>query len=424
MNERSRGRLSALTGGWLGVAIIPLIVLADTAIAVGQGWAPGSVGIFAVVPKLMWAWLIAATLLLLVRGFRDRLRGRSGQLLALGVSTLVGCGLAEAYLRATRAVAEFHLRPAGAVYAYEANSFQLPGVFDKAQTTINSRGVRGPELPADRAAYRVLCVGGSSTECYYLDDSEAWPAILSEKLSARGPRPVWTGAAGYSEYATAQHARFVAESPLIGEVDCVVVLTGVNDILQSLLGQDARRDLPGPLWHRSRLVDLVKETWNLRLGMGFVVDFDGSRISLARLGREIRPRPLDVEALLADYEFRVRELVAAAKRRNVRLVLVTQPVLWDDFLSTLGLRRLRWARAYPYPREWEQLEAGALRILMDKYNERLRATATDTGTEIVDAAPKMTAIEMHFYDDFHLNETGCRTLGELLAEAIQLPAGP
>lgn len=425
MHPTAPARTGSLLCGLAGLALIPALALADTALAVRGGWAVGSAGVFGLLPRLLALALgAAAVLLLMSSSFRDWVRRRGRQLLALAVSTLIGCGLAEGFLRGTRTPPAFHLRPPGTVYEYQANSFQMPGVFDEAHSTINSRGIRGAELPADRAAYRLLCVGGSTTECYYLDDVEAWPAVLGEQLNAAGKRPVWVGSAGYSEYGVAQHARFVAQSPLFDEVDCVVVLAGVNDLLQTLLGLSANEDLPGPWWYRTQLVDLAKETWNLRLGQGLVVDREGNRLGMARWGREIRPRPLDIDQWLANYELRLRSLTAAAKQRRVRLVLVTQPVLWDDFLSTLGLRRLRWARVYPIPRSWDLLEAGPLRKAMDQYNQRLRETAASTGVELVDAAAKMTAVEMHFYDDFHLTETGCRTLGELLAEAISVPEAP
>lgn len=422
MSTRPTSRLAALLRGWLGVSLVPLAVLVDTALAVRHGWAANSAGVLSAVPKLMAAWLAIVAALALVREFRGFLVRHSARLMALGLALLAGCCLLEMSLYAVRPVAPFHLRPPGAVYQFDPDANVLPGVFGKAQSTINSQGVRGPELPADRIAYRVLCVGGSGAECYYLDDAEAWPAVLGEKLSAQGPRLVWTGAAAVSQHGLAQHARFVAESPLVAEMDCLVVLAGVNDLLQCLLGLDAQRDLPGPLWYRSQLIDLAQETWNARLGMGLVIDADGSRIALARLGRQIPERKLNERQLLDDYEQRLRQLVAAADARHVRLVLVTQPVLWDDFLSATALRRLRWARVYPYPRPWDKLKPGPLRAWADRYNERLRQVAQACGVPCVDAASGMNGVEMYFYDDFHLNEAGCQALGQRLAEAIAVPS--
>lgn len=422
MSTRLTSRLAPLLRGWLGVSLIPLAALVDNALAVRQGWAPNSAGVLSLVPKLMAAWLAIIAALALVREFRGLLVGYSSQLLTLSLALLAGCCLSEMSLYAVRRAAPFHLRPPGAVYRYEPDANVMPGVFGKALSTINSQGVRGPELPANRTAYRILCVGGSGAECYYLDDAEAWPAVLGEVLSAQGPRPVWTGAAAVSQHGLAQHARFVAESPLVAEMDCLVVLAGVNDLLQCLLGLDAVRDLPGPLWYRSQLIDLAQESWNARLGMGLVIDADGSRIALARLGRQIPERKLNDRHMLDDYERRLRQLIAAAEARHVRLVLVTQPVLWDDFLSATALRRMRWARVYPYPRPWDQLKPGPLRAWINRYNERLLRMAQECGVPCVDAASGMNGVEMYFYDDFHLNEAGCQGLGQRLAEAIAVPS--
>jgi len=97
-------------------------------------------------------------------------------------------------------------------------------------------------------------------------------------------------------------------------------------------------------------------------------------------------------------------------------VLVTQPVLWDDFLSEQGIRRLNIARVHPLEREWEYLNAPNLAEDIDRYNEELVKVAEETGTEYFDAAIDMSGAVKYFYDDYHFNEAGCAKFAELFAD--------
>ena len=58
----------------------------------------------------------------------------------------------------------------------------MPGVEGPSRFRVNSRGLRGDE-PPEGDAHRVLCVGGSTTECLYLDQEESWPGLLQTLLA-------------------------------------------------------------------------------------------------------------------------------------------------------------------------------------------------------------------------------------------------
>lgn len=415
MQPASRGRL---LWGWLGWIAWPALLVADTQTAVSQGWPLRAAGALRLIDLAAGLAIAVVTLLLVWPRWRAWTRDHAARLWALNASLLAALGLAEVLLAKWHPRPGFHLRPAQTVYAYDPDSFTMPGVFERAQTTINGWGLRGPEPPAaSEQAYRMVCVGGSTTECYYLDDAESWPARMMNHLNGSGQNRYWVATAAVSELAVAHHARYVREGSLPPQTDCVIVMCGVNDVVRLLLGLDRGDEAP-PHWTQCRSIELLQEVWNGRLGHGFLVDFDGRQLGLKRLGRAI-PRPErdpDLASALAGYRARVQGLIAGARDRKLRLVCVTQPVLWDDFLTTLGLRRLRWARIYPFPRPWPYLQPGNLREVIDSYNDVLLEVCRETGTEHVDAAGTLNGLEQHFYDDYHLNETGCEALGKLLAE--------
>jgi hypothetical protein len=100
------------------------------------------------------------------------------------VSTLVGFVLAEAILAVRFPVPVheylYHLRTPYTIRTFRPDPDVMPGVSGSSHYRINSLGIRGDE-PALGGQYRTLCVGGSTTECLYLDDTETW--VLQERLS-------------------------------------------------------------------------------------------------------------------------------------------------------------------------------------------------------------------------------------------------
>src|SRR5262245_28284081 len=104
------------------------------------------------------------------------------------IAILLGCGLglviAETVLRITWADSNhYYLWPPN----YTKTLVLAPGIFHGvapvAHLHINSRGIRGSEWSRNRSQeYRILAVGGSTTESLYLDDARTWPALLEAAM--------------------------------------------------------------------------------------------------------------------------------------------------------------------------------------------------------------------------------------------------
>ena len=98
---------------------------------------------------------------------------------------------------------------------------------------INSRGLRGPEYdyakPAGRK--RVLILGDSFAEGYYVDEAQTARAVLEERLNA-GPCPGWEVVNGGTiAYSTDQEYLFFREEGHRYQPDLVVLLFYHNDLL-------------------------------------------------------------------------------------------------------------------------------------------------------------------------------------------------
>lgn len=115
----------------------------------------------------------------------------------------------------------------------DATSFWAPrpgfsGEFLDKQVTINSLGLRGPEVPTPkpRARRRVLCLGDSITFGYGVDDGDSYPARLGKLVADRGHDVLNGGVTGYTSHQVL--ARLERLLPLVAP-DIVTVAVGWND---------------------------------------------------------------------------------------------------------------------------------------------------------------------------------------------------
>jgi len=96
-------------------------------------------------------------------------------------------------------------------------------------------GYVGPPLPRDNDVYRVVAVGGSTTECGNLDDFETWPRLLMEAINVQQQRvSVWVANAGQSGRNTVDHLTLFQTLPILSKVDMLIFLIGINDLIASL----------------------------------------------------------------------------------------------------------------------------------------------------------------------------------------------
>ena len=146
--------------------------------------------------------------------------------------TAASLGLAETALRFTAPPLSLILKP-GMVREFHPSPVHLPGVDGASRFEVNSMGFRAGPIP-QTATVRVVALGGSTTECIFLDTSEAWPAVLQARLSD-GSGVAWVGNAGISGTRVRHHvvqAETVVHS--VPELDAVIVMAGANDFLYYL----------------------------------------------------------------------------------------------------------------------------------------------------------------------------------------------
>lgn len=301
------------------------------------------------------------------------------------------------------------------------------------QVTVNSLGLRGPEIDFHGVDLAILCVGGGTTACTYTTDVETWPWALQDELEAQLDKAVFVGNASRRFYTTiniAQLLRHYTDPKRIPEFDWVVVLCGFDDWGNKLTFDEAERlkereELPipetltypeqSPLYYRNTgLLRLLKRrSTGLDDPTGqWVIKARSDRADQRALGQVVSRLPEDMAGLLKVYQLNLRAIRDTCRARGSKLLLLTQPTLYqprlpreaEDLLWKTDID-LKAAPSLPY-----------LYAMNQAYNKTLREFCKQNRVECIDLDALVPKDAKFFYDDCHLTRAGCAKVADILTE--------
>ncbi len=215
----------------------------------------------------------------------------------------------------------------------------IPGILEPAQefvdrvrpdlpyrVRINALGFRGEEFARDRppGRARVICLGDSYTFGHYVNDEEAWPAVLAAGLRAAG-HEVEVINAGVNGFTIADERRYLEERLMSLRPDVVVVVFSQNDLadlvrprpmIESMRDHAAVKSMPivGPI------VKVLQHT-----AIFNALQRLAARARGARRGEAAARAERDPEALWARYEDHLRAVAALVQRGGAGGIVVAWP---------------------------------------------------------------------------------------------------
>lgn len=312
------------------------------------------------------------------------------------------------------------------VETYRSSSPKLEPVITVGR---NSLGFRGPNPPSDPDRYlSIVTVGGSTTECRFISDSNTWPAVLDRQLQ-REFSPLWLNNAGLDGHSTFGHMILLRDHLLRLKPKVIVFLVGINDQAAAA---------PRPLDMAQFKGIHARSPWYFLLGVvrnSELLDtlYNISRYSLARkaqlatdyipdlkkLAAVQLPEPTISEAVsrherlyLPAYRQRLLDLVNTCKEHGIRPVLITQPLLWGsgiDDVTGVNLETIVERPPTNGKLDWSILEA---------YNRTTLDMAGSSGVLGIDLANKLPKSSRLFYDGCHYTSQGATEVGNIVATAM------
>ncbi len=331
----------------------------------------------------------------------------------------------------------------------------LPGVTGENRFNINSFGLRGDPFREDQD-YRILAIGGSTTECKILDDFEAWPYLVQEKLNESLPQNIWIGNVGISGRRTKHH--MVQVQMLLKQyprIDALILLVGINDLGQRLARDEKYEPFPPlssldalrysnllsdsfvitppnsrlklPFYRRTEMEHKLRKVIWYSMNKEHIQDEGGAVYVKRRKFRQsasvIRTTLPDLSSALEEYSRNLNTIIDLAMERGTRPIFVTQPTMWKHGLSE-ELRNLLWFGGVGFfiaGSSDQYYSVEALAEGMGMYNEALKAVCDARNVEYIDLASVLPADTTVFFDDCHFNESGSELVASIIAKNLLQP---
>lgn len=310
----------------------------------------------------------------------------------------------------------------------------LHGVSSPIRHTTNKWGMRGSDPPEGRAweeTTTIVTVGGSTTQCFYLDDTRTWAYIMEQKLLHDGHN-VWVGNVGQDGHSTRGNVLIMDKVVSAVRPDYVLFLVGINDLALSLEGTWETGNLfdgnmtelalgPARSAAHNRLLDhsrLAHRFYQLKRAY-----LDGVTIRAVRHQASIPAEPLtepepplpprvdDILPSLPLFRSNVLHLIRTARATAVTPVFLTQPLLSEDNERWREIR----ARTFWIRKERRLLSGATYARLLDRFNQELLAICAENDVMCFDLAREIPHSDNFFYDMVHFNDAGAELVGAKVA---------
>lgn len=260
-------------------------------------------------------------------------------------------------------------------------------------SSTNAQGFRGPaiEMPKPEGRLRVVCLGGSTTYSYAVEDDQTYPVRLQAELAAARPDlDVEVINAGVESYTVAESVNNLVFRVLELEPDVIVVYHGANDVRPRRYSNFA----PGYEHYRFSW-DGTTDHYAPLEG----TDVQGMNALLQKHPPEVTSDKTANLNQAGDAAYRriLTSLVGVAQVHGVRPVLVTLAVNEEK------------ARAEQQP----ELITG-----IRQHNQVAREVAAATGARLVDIAAALERDGSWFVDSVHLDAQGCEEKARLISNEL------
>jgi len=293
--------------------------------------------------------------------------------------------------------------------------------------TRNSLGFRGPEPPGDwDRRLTIIAIGGSTTECHFLNDDRTWPFLLGRDL-ADSLGDCWVNNAGLDGHSTYGHTILLNDYVKKLRPSVLLFLTGINDVEtggalfhDKLSTQNAYSDFRHFIFTNSEVLNLA-----LNMARGWraqrfnnttnsMLVLDGNRRLV--LPDTVMQKRLDRQApYLAGYRERLTGLADTCLAWHILPVFITQPNLFGvgrDPVTGVDLE------AYPTDPRDTAINGRLIWEMLEEYNDVVRSIGLEKKVPVIDLARLMPKNSLYFYDMSHFTNAGAEEVAALLAREL------
>lgn len=272
------------------------------------------------------------------------------------------------------------------------------------------------------ADLRIVFLGGSSTECLYVDEQNRFPAVVGTLLGQRTGLKVNSYNAGRSGNNTLHSINILLNKVVPVEPHIVVMMHNINDLItlfyeKSYWNPNPERSPLIVMRREGSLHSLMREAKNYffpKLYVRLMAIFSRKKIFKTDEFAHLRGTKLVInrEFIIDEFSKNLETFIYICKGRKIMPVLMTQQNRFterpDIFiremvskqLSTVGANYDDWVEVY------------------HKLNDVIREVGDKNNILVIDLAREVPSTSEFIYDPIHLNDKGCRFVGNIVSNEL------
>jgi lysophospholipase L1-like esterase len=311
----------------------------------------------------------------------------------------------------------------------------LAGMPQKVKFTTNNFGFRSPYLsqPKPSDEFRIFVVGGSTTECFFLDDTNTVTHFLESHLNkaATENKKVTVYNAGKSGDHSYDHIAMISQRIIHLEPDMIIVFCGINDLTAAIYETDYTH-LPRESSLTFSIIDLTKHLlteFQLPRRLYFLYQSVFKKRSSddvlmainyhSNFGQVIEMRkshPVSDTPPRTDpepYRNNLLTIIGIAQAHDVKLMFMTQATTWNSQIDP-ATSDVHWMTF----RNNVTFSMADMDVALESYNDVMRELAQSHNIPIFDLARRIPKSLEYFYDDCHFNVNGSRETGKWVGDFL------
>jgi lysophospholipase L1-like esterase len=290
-----------------------------------------------------------------------------------------------------------------------------------------------PELSSkDRGnqTLRILALGGSTTENGDLPIETRYPERIGTLLKESAPRDDIVVMNAGRQWYTSKHSliNYIFElEPLKPQI--VLIMHGINDLVRSCTGPLFARTpyrsdwshFYGPSIHGYKPPTFEAYLFQQSIGLLYRRWFGAFRAEPWSEANEVNYN-LQFYRSLPDFEHYMRRLVDVLKKDGALPILITQPSIYREKMTSEERKALWFGRTYCQDPnawlDWKYPSPGSLGIALKAYNDVTRRIAHERNVMLIDADSQIPKTLEYFIDDVHYTPKGAQRLAYIVASEI------
>ena len=287
----------------------------------------------------------------------------------------------------------------------------------------DGEGFIGPSKIHQKADLTLVFLGGSTTECMFMDENKRFPYLVGRRLEAQTSLKVNSYNGGVSGNTSIHSLNILLNKVVPMHPQYVIFMHNINDLVMLLFTES--------YWtkhHKGIIVDnqnqgtLLQQTFpNInRTGKKAIEKLKSSTDEWEEFNNT--PIQPNEEAILALFEKNLYAFVALCKAYKIQPVLMTQFCRFKENPDPMLYQH--WCEKYAHRPFWKNETDGKkyekFRQLFFKMNDKIREVGKQENSLVIDLARQIPQEKEYMYDYVHLNSRGSMLVAKTVAESLQL----